>query len=80
MLPRDFAKGLLNCVDKSAPVPEEVFDKAGRKVLDKLIDQKHLKREQIAGKIHYFDLDQKTRMYLIKVLRTSDRSAFVRFG
>jgi hypothetical protein len=70
MLPRNFVKTLLNC-DKSAPAPEELFNEAERMVLSKLLEQKRLKRERIAGKPHYFDLDHQTRMYLIKVLRTS---------
>jgi len=69
MLPRSFVMTLLKC-DQSAMIPEEQFDKAGRKVLDELERKGSLKREEIAGKSYYFDLDQNTRTYLTKPLRT----------
>lgn len=69
MLPRDFVVTLLRC-DPSALIPEEQFSKAGRKVLDQLINKKLLKREEVAGKTCYFDLARDTRLYLIKALRT----------
>lgn len=69
MLPRDFVTTLLKC-DPSALIPQEQFSKAGKKVLDYLIERKFLKKREVAGKTYYFDLSRDTRTSLIKALRT----------
>jgi hypothetical protein len=69
MFPRNFAAALLKC-DKSALIPEEQFGKYGKEFLDELVRRKHLKRREFAGKPCYFDLNEQTRRYLVKALRS----------
>jgi hypothetical protein len=73
LLPRSFALKLLKC-DDSALIPEEQFDDMERKTLDDLVKKKYIKSRRIAGKTHYFGLDKKTRIYLIKALRREGHS------
>jgi hypothetical protein len=69
LLPRSFAAKLLKC-DQSALIPEEQFSEIERGFLDELVKRQYLKSHKVAGKVHYFGLGEKTRLYLIKALRT----------
>jgi hypothetical protein len=69
LLPRSFAAKLLKC-DRSALISEEQFSKSEREFLEELVKRRYLKSQRVSGKIHYFDLNEKTRLYLIKALRT----------
>ena len=42
-----------------------------KKVLDGLVKRHQIKRRKIAGRPYYFDLDDKTKTYLIKTLKST---------
>lgn len=67
LLPRNFVAKLLKC-QKNTLIPEDEFNDRERKVLDHLAKKHQIKYRKIAGRTCYFDLEDKTRTYLIKAL------------
>jgi hypothetical protein len=60
---------LLKC-EQNSLIPEDQFSENERKVLNDYVKKKYIRSAKVAGKTCYFDLDEKTRTYLIKALRT----------
>jgi hypothetical protein len=69
MLPRSFAMKLLKC-EQNSLIPEGQFSEDEKKVLNDYIKKKYIKSTKVAGKTFYFALNEKTRRYLEKALRT----------
>ncbi len=67
LLPRSFVAKLLKC-QKDTLIPEEEFSDREKEVLDHLAKKHQIRRMEIAGRTCYFDLEDKTRTYLIKAL------------
>jgi len=59
---------LLKC-NNSTLLPEDLFDDNERKILEDLIVRKYLKKRKVAGKVHYFDLNEKTRRHFLSMFR-----------
>jgi len=72
LLPRDFVVKLLRCQGNTL-ISEDQFDEREKEVLGDLVKRHQIKRRKIAGRVYYFDLDDKTKRYLIKTL---DRKRF----
>jgi len=70
LLPRSFAMKLLTC-EQNSLIPEEQFSENERKVLNDYVKKKYIRSAKVAGKTCYFALDENTRTYLIKALRTN---------
>jgi len=67
-LPRSLVMKLLKC-NNSTLLPEDLFDDNERKILEDLIVRKYLKKRKVAGKVHYFDLNEKTRRHFLSMFR-----------
>jgi hypothetical protein len=72
LLPRSFVAKLLKC-QKDTLIPEEEFSDREKEVLDHLAEKHQIRRRKIAGRTCYFDLEDKTRTYLIKPLNERKR-------
>lgn len=73
LLPHDFVANLLRC-DTTTMVREEEFDRRGKEVLRDLVYKKRLRKHKtLDGTVCYYDLDDKTKRYLVNYLerRTS---------
>jgi hypothetical protein len=70
LLPRDFVSKLLKCQGPTM-IAGDQFSPREKKVLDDLVKRHQIKRRKIAGKPYYFDLDDKTKTYLIKTLKSA---------
>jgi hypothetical protein len=68
LLPYDFANKLLK-LNGSIMKPFDQFTEKENEILEKFYWRKYLKKASIAGKIHYFGLNKKTRKILIKGLK-----------
>lgn len=68
VIPRKLVMKLLRC-DQTSMVCEDEFDENERKVLEHMVWKKFLKKQKIAGKTHYFGLNEKTRRYFSRILR-----------
>jgi hypothetical protein len=67
LLPRNFVAKLLKC-QKDTLIPEDEFSDREKEVLNYLAKRRQIRRRKIAGRTCYFDLEDKTRTYLIKAL------------
>lgn len=70
-LPRSLVMKLLRC-NHSTLMPEDSFDNNEREILEDLVLRKYLKKTKVAGKIHYFDLNEKTRRHFLSMFRKSN--------
>ena len=68
LLPRDFVRKLLK-LDNSTLTPSEQFSKEELEVLRKFSMRKYVKKNKVAGKFFYHDLNAETRKLLLKGLR-----------
>jgi len=68
LLPRDFVSKLLKCQGPTM-IAGDQFSPREKKVLDNLVTRHQIKRRKIVGRLYYFDLDDKTKTYLIKALK-----------
>ena len=67
LLPRDFVVKLLKC-QGDALISEGQFDEREKEVLSDLAKRRQIKRRKIAGRVYYFNLDDRTKRYLINAL------------
>ena len=67
LLPRDFVVKLLKC-QGDALISEDQFDEREKEVLCDLAKRRQIKRRKIAGRVYYFNLDDRTKRYLINAL------------
>ncbi|HDQ06490.1 MAG TPA: hypothetical protein ENN36_07200 [Candidatus Bathyarchaeota archaeon] len=70
LLPRKFVRKLLK-MDHSTLVPSDQFTEQEIDILKKFSMRKYIKKNKVAGKTFYHDLDEKTRKLLIKGMKTS---------
>ena len=68
LLPRKFVNKLLKC-EADSMIPEDFFEEQEKTVLSDYVKRKYVKEIIVAGKRYYFDLSEKTRIYLIKALK-----------
>ena len=68
LLPRDFVRKLLK-LDNSTLTPSEQFSKEELEVLRKFSMRKYVKKNKVAGKFFYHDLNAETRKLLLKGIR-----------
>jgi len=69
LLPREFVSKLLKCQGPTM-IAGDQFSPREKKVLDDLAKRHQIKRRKIAGRPYYFDLDDKTKTYLLKALKS----------
>ena len=67
-LPRNLVMKLLRC-NHATLIPEDLFDDNERKILEDLVMRKYLKKSKVAGKVYYFDLNEKTRRHFLSMFR-----------
>jgi len=67
-LPRILVRKLLKC-DNATLLSEDLFDDDERKILEDLVVRKYLKKRKVAGKVHYFGLNEKTRRHFLSMSR-----------
>ena len=67
-LPRKLVMKLLKC-DRNSMVCEDEFDDNEKDMLKDLVGRKYLKKKKVFGKIHYFDLNEKTKRHFLSMLR-----------
>jgi len=67
-LPRKFVMKLLKCDDASL-IPESQFDESEKEIIEDLVLRKYLKKTNVAGKIHYYGLNDKTRRHFLSMFR-----------
>jgi len=68
LLPRDFGMKLLK-LEGGTMLSADQFTDEERKALDKFSMRQYVKTRRIGGKIHYRDLDEKTRKLLLKGMK-----------
>ena len=68
LLPRDFVRKLLK-LDNSTLTPSEQFTDEELQVLRKFCMRKYVKKNKVAGKTFYHNLNEETRKLLLKGLR-----------
>jgi hypothetical protein len=68
LLPRDFVRKLLK-LDDSTLTPSDQFTEEELEVLRKFYMRKYVKKDKVAGKTFFHDLNIKTRKLLLKGLR-----------
>jgi len=67
-LPRSLVMKLLRC-NHASLMPEDLFDDKERDILEDLVVRKYLKKRKVAGKVHYFDLNEKTIRHFLFMFR-----------
>jgi len=67
-LPRSLVMKLLRC-DQVSWMPDDLFDNKEREILEDLVVRRYLKKRKVAGKVHYFDLNEKTRKHFLSMFR-----------
>lgn len=67
-LPRDFAMKLLK-IEGRTMIPADHFTDKEREVLNKFSMRQYVRTRRIAGKICYYDLNEKTRSLLLKGMK-----------
>jgi len=72
-LPRNFAMKLLK-IESRTMIPADNFTDKEREVLNKFSMRQYVKTRRIAGKICYFDLNEKTRSLLLKGMKKNSLS------
>ena len=68
LLPRDFVMKLLK-LDDSTLTPAEQFTDEENQVLRKFCMRKYVKKMKMTGKTFYYNLDEKTRKFILKGIR-----------
>jgi hypothetical protein len=68
LLPRDFVMKLLK-LDDSTLTPSEQFTDEEIQVLRKFCMRKYVKKMKMTGKTFYYNLDEKTRKFILKGIR-----------
>jgi len=67
-LPRKFVMKLLKCNDANW-VPEDQFGESEKEIIEDLVLRKYLKKTKVAGKTHYYGLNDKTRRHFLSMFR-----------
>jgi len=67
-LPKKFVMKLLKC-DNVSWIPEDQFDESEKEIIEDLVLRKYLKKAKVAGKIHYYDLNDRTRRHFLSMFR-----------